>query len=519
MIKLTDLLKEQYEEEQFGPVRDKFDSTYNYQVRNGVWHTQKKGNDNWISLAGNTVAIRKLNSQYPYDLKGAVKTTKSDREKVKSKSPVISPFDNIPDEKDFQDWVNNKFNRDVTGGYGWGSKSQAAWDEYGAQYEKEMGVERLKTLTPVAKDQLAYAKKTGVLTNKSFIIVSKKYNLMYLFDKQGNLVYTSAIVDGSNYGANIDPKLELGGKTHEEWREYSREFFEGTGAFSSDKIKAIAAQGTGPYSQKEYNKWKAGHQLAKKEGRRTGVYWYEALNDDGKMERFWQPISYKATLHHPKNIQYTPAGWMSLDLSSKSHKQGYEDVEGFTKAGDNNVFSLMSLDQKLRYSQAIHGTIRGRMNIFKELDKQLNNSAKSGVTGPIPEKYINWMNKAVADYQDSYKLDPKAPKFPGASAGCINIRSTMVSKIRQYQPAIVMILSNSEDGIVKIPKADMDRMLAKMHKDGQCESKESFMDRLFRIGTNLYKQSKAAAEKNPKSAIGNIGQRASSNIFSPINKF
>lgn len=50
------------------PLRDKFDGTWNYQKKSGVWWTAKKATPaKWISLATNKAATDKLNAAYPND--------------------------------------------------------------------------------------------------------------------------------------------------------------------------------------------------------------------------------------------------------------------------------------------------------------------------------------------------------------------------------------------------------------------------------------------------------------------
>ena len=122
MIKLKDLLLEQT-----GPLRADHDGVYDYQVQNGTWHTKKKTGTKWFSLAKFPDAQNKLNKAYPEDL--GTKVSKSDKSTTKTKEPskkYISPFKTTTGERDFQDWVNNKAGKDITGGYGWGRLSQAA---------------------------------------------------------------------------------------------------------------------------------------------------------------------------------------------------------------------------------------------------------------------------------------------------------------------------------------------------------------------------------------------------------
>ncbi len=50
------------------PLRDKYDGSWNYQKKSGVWWTAKKATPTkWISLEKNKVASDKLNAAYPND--------------------------------------------------------------------------------------------------------------------------------------------------------------------------------------------------------------------------------------------------------------------------------------------------------------------------------------------------------------------------------------------------------------------------------------------------------------------
>ena len=119
MIRLKDLLLEV-----LGPVRDKYDSKYNYQVRNGVWHTQPKGSTSWISLKNNPTAMNKLDTAFPND------RNQSSEFPIKNK---------IEGDK-FRKWVNDTYpeyakeiDLDPAGAFN-NSYIKKAWKKYGKEY-------------------------------------------------------------------------------------------------------------------------------------------------------------------------------------------------------------------------------------------------------------------------------------------------------------------------------------------------------------------------------------------------
>jgi hypothetical protein len=122
MIKLKNLLSEV-----LGPVRDDFDKSYNYQIRNGVWHTQKKGGSKWFSLANNKKAIDLLNKTYPTDFS-------------RIDNSNLLPFKNNDEGNKFRKWVNDTYpeyakqiDLDPEGSYN-NSYIKKAWKSYGEEF-------------------------------------------------------------------------------------------------------------------------------------------------------------------------------------------------------------------------------------------------------------------------------------------------------------------------------------------------------------------------------------------------
>ena len=56
------------------------------------------------------------------------------------------PFETQDQERAFQDWMNR--DGDVTGGYGWGKKSQAAYDQYGEMYNDSLNPTAVEVKNP-----------------------------------------------------------------------------------------------------------------------------------------------------------------------------------------------------------------------------------------------------------------------------------------------------------------------------------------------------------------------------------
>ena len=62
---------------------------------------------------------------------------------VPQKQKFVSPFGTLPEEKAFQDYANAQ-EAGVTNGYGWGSRSAAAYDKYGDQYDFDSAEARIR---------------------------------------------------------------------------------------------------------------------------------------------------------------------------------------------------------------------------------------------------------------------------------------------------------------------------------------------------------------------------------------
>lgn len=367
---------------------------------------------------------------------------------------------------------------------------QIAWIKHYGNIEKSL---ENKGISDIGLKQLKYAHQLGFVKGIPFLLVSKRNNLMYLFDKNFRLVYSSVIIDAANYGDDIKPDLEFRGKTYDEWRRYSREYWEGTGAYNNDQVKAIVAKEirtSSKHQRPAYESWKKARNAAKEKD----VYWYIAekdfTNDQGlefkRGDYVMQPLSYAASVYHPGHHQWTPAGIHGLSHGG-GHEAGYEDaVDGVGKfiedGGGENKFGLMSLDGQVKYTQWIHGTIKGRdnerLNQFKTLEKKLELDNQRGIEN-VPDKYTKYLEDEINDYS-------KGKKSPaGMSSGCIGIRFEMVEKIRTYKPEIVLIMSNKEDKISEIPKEMMDKVLDKLDISQTCKSGVAIFDALYNAGTKL----------------------------------
>ena len=216
MIRLKDLLLEDV-----GPVRDKFDSKYNYQVRNDIWHTQRKGSTSWISLKNNPVAINKLDKSYPNDRNKISKPSSpasANISSIFSTNRSTFPIKNKIEGDKFRNWVNNTYpeyakeiDLDPEGKYD-NSYIKKAWSKYGEEYTKLKDdssgpdLSWINSIPEQVQNQIKYLR--NIKYNKEYTILDDFNGVVYAINSDSTLHNKYNVITGKMRG-DVNKKLAL----------------------------------------------------------------------------------------------------------------------------------------------------------------------------------------------------------------------------------------------------------------------------------------------------------------------
>lgn len=297
-------------------VQGKGSDPYEYKKEGGYYYTRKKGSNNWIFARGNAALSIATNifKDKP-KVKQTPVTTQTKTSTSKTYCPAFPPSADVSKEL-----IPN--------------------------YQIEGGKMISIGIPQRTACEIAYIKIRPKYSGKSFFVVDTLQNLIYLFDKKGNFVAKSPMLDGADAQSQDLNKIARALWT---WQQQVESL-----GFKWDSKQQ-------KYLDKTPNKRRYSHDMV-----------YNAIDKN--------------------DTRFFPKGIYSINAI-----QTDDEYAG----GDNNLFTVQTLDGK-RIAQAIHGFYNEapRVEALNQLKQKMGHSASVKSTS-VPPEFI----KMVQDYNQTQKFN------------------------------------------------------------------------------------------------------------------
>jgi len=293
---------------------------YEYKKEGDVYYARKKGSQKWIKTSGKMAdAISKKIFTKPTQVKKSTQVNQSTQVKTEKQYCPAHPKSND---------VNPALEKN---------------------YQSEAGKMMSKGIPQRTSCEISFIKLRPKFSNKSFFVFDGSQNLMYLFDKSGNFVAKTYVLDGADAQSQDSKKIAQALWT---WQQQVESM-----GFKYD-----------PKQQRYLDK------TPKKR-----VYSHDLVYD---------AIDKNDTRFFPKGI------YSVFNIASNDEYAG----------GKNNMFQVETLDGK-KIAQAIHGFYNepARVVALEQLKTKMGSSA-SPKSSSVPQEFISMVEKynQTQKYNKSY---------------------------------------------------------------------------------------------------------------------